>query len=226
MESFQCILSAIIIVTVQRLIMQVKDFKKFLKRSKMDALIWSATLATVVFVAIDIGLLVGIVLNILGLLHKTLKPHVCILGQVSGTDLYLDVDKFKKAIELSRTKIYRYSGNINFATKSMFRDKMCKKLQLNLQQELRNVDDESTKYVDNYFSYDHLIIDFTALTFIDASSVSMLNTLIEDFIKIKINVSIAGCSSKVYETLSKNNFLFMDNLYPTIHDAVKHVNLS
>lgn len=203
--------------------MQVKDFQKFLKRSKMDALIWSATFLTVVIVAIDIGLLVGVILSVVGLLAMSLKPHSYILGHVAGTDLYLDAEKFVRAIEIPMIKIYRYCGTINFATKSSFKNQLCKKIEINLMQELNNRK-ESSKTTS--VSFNCLVLDFSALSQIDYPSVTMLNGLIKDLNTLQINVFIAGVSSKIYEVFRRNNFAYMEILHPTVHDAVSSIKSS
>ena len=52
-----------------------------------------------VTVAIDIGLLVGIGMSVLCLIVKGLKPYVCLLGCVPGTEIYLDIEKYKRVSE-------------------------------------------------------------------------------------------------------------------------------
>lgn len=209
--------------------MQVLDFKKFLARSKMDGFVWASTFLTVTLVAIDIGLLVGTVFTVIGLLFMSLKPHVCMLGHVPGTDLYLDVEKFEKAIEVSSVKIFHYGGTINFATKASFKNRLLAKIKLNLNEELKNAEiskdnlDLIERNVVMDMDFSHLVIDFSALSQIDPASVSMLNTLVKDFNKIKLRVSIAGCSTKVYEALIKNSFTFIQILHPTVHDAVNSI---
>lgn len=201
--------------------MQVKDFKRFFERSKIDGLIWAATFLTVVIVAIDIGLFVGTTLSVLGLLHMSLKPHVCILGHVPNTDLYLDIEKFEKTTEIPFVKIFHYGGSINFATKASFKNRLLEKVEVNLLKNLKNAEALKSETEDSKISFRHLIIDFSALSQIDSTSVGMLESLIKDFNKLKVKVSIAGCSTKIYEAFMKNSFLFMDILHPTVHDAVK-----
>lgn len=201
--------------------MQVIDFKRFFERSKIDGLIWAATFLTVVIVAIDIGLFVGTTLSVLGLLHMSLKPHVCILGHVPNTDLYLDIEKFEKTTEIPFVKIFHYGGSINFATKASFKNRLLEKVEVNLLKNLKNAEALKSETEDSKISFRHLIIDFSALSQIDSTSVGMLESLIKDFNKLKVKISIAGCSTKIYEAFMKNSFLFMDILHPTVHDAVK-----
>lgn len=75
--------------------MQVKEFFQFLKFSRLDAFVWMATFLSVVIVAIDIGLLVGIILSLSCIFIRSMKPYTCLLGLIPKTDLYLDVNRYK-----------------------------------------------------------------------------------------------------------------------------------
>jgi solute carrier family 26, other len=204
---------------------QVTEFPKFKQKSKMDGFVWMATFLAVVIVAIDIGLLVGIVLSVLCIFINSLKAHICLLGNIPDTDMFLDIERFEKAKEVPLKKIFHYSGGINFATKTSFRNRLCRKLGIDLLEELKNADRKDVKPKGKTFSsnlnFQHLILDFSGLSFIDPSSVNMLENVIRDFIKLNVQVSIAGCSTKIYETLINNEFSFIHLLYPTIHDAIR-----
>lgn len=222
----QCALSAIITVAIKGLMMQVLDFKKFFSRSKMDGLVWLSTFLIVTFVEIDIGLLVGVIVNISGLLLMSFKPHVCLLGQIPNTELYLDLEQFAKAVEVPSVKIFHFGGSINFATKASFKNRLLAKVGINLIRELKDVENSKNtidlveKSGASGLSFNHLVIDFSALSQIDSPSVTMLNALIQDLSKIRLKISIAGCSTKVYESLIKSSFSFIQILHPTVHDAV------
>lgn len=181
----------------------------------------SVTFLTVVIVSIDIGLLVGIILSVCCILCNSLQADISILGNVPDTDLFLDIERFEKALELPFVKIFRYTGSINFATKASFRNRLCEKLGINLLKELKysDKDKKGKKFISN-LNFKQLILDFSSLSFIDPSSVTMLTTLISDFNKLNVAVSIAGCSSIIYEVLLRNEFKFMNILYPTVHDAI------
>lgn len=204
---------------------QVTEFPRFKQKSKMDGFVWMVTFLAVVIVAIDIGLLVGIILSILCIFINSLKAHICLLGNIPGTDIYLDVERFEKAVEIPFKKIFHYSGGINFATKASFRNRLCNKLGINLLRELKHVDGQYIKAKAKNFTtdinFEHLIVDFSALSFIDPSSVNMLECLIKDFNKLNVKFSITGCSTKIYEVLNDSEFSFMNLLYPTIQDAIR-----
>lgn len=204
--------------------MQVTEFPRFKRKSKADGFVWMATFLAVVIVSIDIGLLVGICLSILCIFCNSLRAHICILGNIPHTDLFLDIERFEKAVEIPFVKIFHYSGSINFATKASFRNRLSEKLRINLLRELENfenriVSSKGKVFVSN-LNFNLLILDFSALSSIDPSSINMLTSLIVDFNKLNVNVNIAGCSSRIYEILIDNEFAYLRNLYPTIQDAI------
>lgn len=184
-----------------------------------------ATFLTVIILSIDIGLLVGIILSILCIFCNSLDANISILGHIPNTELFLDIERFEKAIEIPFVKIFHYSGSINFATKASFRNRLCNKLGINLLKEMKYagkaISRTKSKAFVSSLNFKHLVLDFSALSFIDPSSVKMLTALINDFNKLDVKLSIVGCSSNIYESLLKNEFDFMDLLFPTIQDAIR-----
>ena len=92
---FKCVLASIIIVALKGMLFQVKDFLRFWKLSWSDAIIWMATFLGVVILDIEYGLLIGVVLCILNLLFISIRPYSCKLGLLPGTEIYLDVKRYK-----------------------------------------------------------------------------------------------------------------------------------
>lgn len=74
--------------------MQVKDFFRFFKLSKLDGVVWLSTFLTTVIVSIDLGLLVGVVMSLMSIMILEFKPYVCLFGHIPHTDLYLDISKY------------------------------------------------------------------------------------------------------------------------------------
>lgn len=218
-------MASVVVVALKGMLIQVSDFPRFFNKSKKDGFVWIATFLAVTIVSIDIGLLVGIILSVMCIFCQSITAEMCILGHITNTELYLDIDRFEKAIEIPLVKIVHYSGSINFATKASFRNRLCNKLGINLLKELKHADKRVEKPIGKAFStnliFNHLVLDFSALSSIDPSSVNMLTTLINDFVKLNVKVSIAGCSSEIYETFMKSEFDFMNILYPSITDAIR-----
>ncbi|XP_055316397.1 solute carrier family 26 member 6-like isoform X2 [Sitodiplosis mosellana] len=219
----RCVLASIIVVALKGMLLQVKQFVQFWKMSHLDAVVWLVTFLTVVIFSIDIGLLVGIVLSLACIFIRGLKPYTCLLGHIPKTDLYLDIKRYKAAEEMNGIKIFHYCGSLNFASRASFKSELCSLIRLDLASEMRN---HSTSTQQRYESIDLkcLIIDFSALSYIDPSSVSSLKLLIDDFNKLSIKVFISGASCPAYDMMKrcglneKPDSSF--NFFPTIHDAV------
>lgn len=100
-----------------------------------------------------------------------------------------------QAEELNSIKIFHYCGSLNFASRSSFKTELCSLIRLDLASEMRN-NQPSTSQRYESIHFKCLIIDFSALSYIDPSGVSLLKLLIRDFNKLSINVYIAGASCK------------------------------
>ncbi|XP_053687537.1 sulfate transporter-like [Sabethes cyaneus] len=223
----RCVLAGIIVVSLKGLLMQVTQVMDFWRLSRVDAVVWLVTFLTVVLVAIDIGLLVGIVLSICCIFFRGMKPYTCLLGNVPNTDLYLDVNRYKATIELPNMKIFHFCGSLNFATRAGFKTSLCQALNLNLTEAIKRINNDGDYKRQQSLHY--LILDFTALSDIDPSSVSSLKSLMNEFEKLSIKVLVAGTSSPVYEVMVKCKLVGSDEreyckVFPTIHDAVLWTN--
>ncbi|XP_076265513.1 prestin-like isoform X2 [Rhynchophorus ferrugineus] len=242
----KAVLASLIVVALKGMLLQVLDFWKFWKLSKMDALVWMGTFLTVSFVAIDIGLLVGVCLSLASIFLLSFKPHTYLLGQVPNTDFYLDVARYKAAKEIDSIKIFHYSGGINFATKTIFRDDLIRLVGINPQKEVvyratvaKYIEKmEGTKppaktqvkleRAQSKVNTDLrcLVLDFSSVSYIDPSGVTMLKNIIESFTKLDIPVIIASCKEPVYEMLTKCDPDYYAKAgfrsFPTVHDAVHY----
>ncbi|XP_062051534.1 chloride anion exchanger [Lepus europaeus] len=72
-----------------------------------------------------------------------------------------------------------------------------------------------------------LILDFSAVSFLDVSSMRGLKSLLKDFVRIKVDVYIVGTDDDFIEKLSRCQFFddeVQDSIFfLTIHDAVLHI---
>ena len=95
-------LSSIIVVSLKGMLMQFGDLKQVWRTSRADGIIWFATFAAVVGLDIDIGLAVGVGVSVVVLLLRNQKPETTLLGNIDGTDIYVDVKKYKAVSSATR----------------------------------------------------------------------------------------------------------------------------
>lgn len=229
--------------------MQFNQLFAFCKISCLDAGVWLATFLTVVIVDIDFGLVVGIVLSLICIFIRGMKPYTCLLGQVPKTNLFLDISRYKtvsffflnfiyskninnlnpiQAEELPNIKIFHYCGSINFASRNLFKSTLADAIQIDIAYETRkkmSCDKKLIKYVPPPFK--SIIIDFSALSYIDASGALSLKILIKELNNLSVHVCLSGCSCPVYEMLKKCEVLSNQRddfkVFPTVYDAVTYV---
>ncbi|XP_006882692.1 PREDICTED: chloride anion exchanger [Elephantulus edwardii] len=71
-----------------------------------------------------------------------------------------------------------------------------------------------------------LILDFSAVSFLDVSSVRSLKTILQEFVRIQVDVYIVGIDDELVEQLARCQFFdaeVKDSIFfLTIHDAVLH----
>lgn len=75
----------------------------------------------------------------------------------------------------------------------------------------------------NGSSFKHLVLDCSALSYIDLAGTKLLTSLNSDLKKAEVSLSLAGCSDHVIEQLRHCQFFDLypnDNVYPSVVDAV------
>lgn len=231
----RCVLASIIVVALKGMFMQVKELVKFWKLSLLDAAVWLITFLVVVIVNIDIGLGVGMVASLGVLFVRAQRPYTCLLGRVKSTDIYLDVKRYKAAEEIPGIKIFHYCGGLNFASKHAFRTTLFRKT--GVLEQIREVSHEvSTSSKSDGSTWENatvprigcVIIDMTAMSYVDAPGVKMICSVKADLVGQGINVFIAGANVPVLEMIKRHNNLESEKLqiqtFHTVHDAVVYYN--
>ncbi|XP_048515774.1 prestin-like isoform X2 [Athalia rosae] len=267
----RCVLASIIVVALKGMLAQVVQLWKFWCLSRIDAVVWTVTFVTVVFLDIEYGLLAGTFVSLASLLVLSLRPYVCRMGLVPGTEIYLDMKRYRGTVEVPGIRMLHYCGGLNFASRQLFRNEVYKIAGVVPQQELikrnglqateraaRNEGEKKERTGErgavrrsaarrrNHRSQSQrrehtsilmpdirkntelrvLVLDLSALVYVDPAGVEMLRHLVDEFLKINVTVHITGCSGPVYETIRKcNNRAETEEghdftMFPTIGDAV------
>ncbi|KAH9504995.1 hypothetical protein Btru_061361 [Bulinus truncatus] len=116
-----CVLAAIILVALKGMFKQVFDLIALWGISLYDFFTWLITFCATVFLDVDLGLLVGVLFNLLSVIMKSQRPYSCLLGQVPGTDIYRDTSVYKVAEEIPNIKIFRFDSALFFANSEFFK---------------------------------------------------------------------------------------------------------
>ncbi|XP_034551763.1 solute carrier family 26 member 6 [Notolabrus celidotus] len=116
----KAVLSTIVFVNLKGMFKQFMDVPMLWRTNKVDLLVWLVTFASTILLNLDLGLAVSIGFSMLTVIFRTQLPRYSILGQVSGTDIYLDVENYKEAQEIPGIKIFRSSTTIYYTNAEMY----------------------------------------------------------------------------------------------------------
>ncbi|CAL1606304.1 unnamed protein product [Knipowitschia caucasica] len=116
----KAVLSTIVFVNLKGMFKQFTDVPELWRSNKVDLMVWLVTFMSTILLNLDLGLAVSIGFSILTVIFRTQLPHYSILGQVPGTDLYLETETFKQAEEIPGIKIFRSSTTIYYTNAEMY----------------------------------------------------------------------------------------------------------
>ncbi|XP_034655137.1 solute carrier family 26 member 6 isoform X2 [Drosophila subobscura] len=242
----RCVLAGVIIVALKPMFMQARELKKFSKQGKLEMFTWISTFLCVVLIDIDIGLLIGICISLLALYIKGLKPYSCLLGYMpEAPGIYMDLNQHRNAMQVPETRIYRYSGSLNFATSLFFRRSLYEavgldKMPLSSPSPSR-VAGNKTSYspvsqnggkvkngqlVEASDMFKILILDFSMLGHIDVAGCRTLSDLSKELKVRGARLLLASPVDRVYDTLVHSMALSEGpfEIFPTLHDCVEYAN--
>ncbi|KAA0721049.1 Chloride anion exchanger [Triplophysa tibetana] len=276
------VLGAVVIVNLKGMLMQVVNVPYLWKKDRPDCIVWVGTCLPSILLGLDLGLAVGLGVELLTVVFRVQFPRCSTLANVIGTDIYRDRKNYVSIYEPEGVKIFRIPSPIFFANIDFFRDKLNdavgfnplrilrkrnkavrkikklikkgeliltpKGLQATCSMPIEESEDESnmedldqpTDYSDlpvqvNWntelpanirvppVNIHSLVLDFTAVSFLDISALNGLKTALKEFIRINVDVYIVGCDPYIIEKLRKCKF-FDDEIktsifFLTIHDA-------
>ncbi|RUS81144.1 hypothetical protein EGW08_011085 [Elysia chlorotica] len=120
------ILAAIIIVSLKGLLKQFGELRRLWRVSKIDFSVWLVTFLATVFLDVDLGLLIGLIYNLVPILLRTQEPYHCLLGKLPGADIYVDLKVHREASALPGIKIFQFQAPLYFANMDHFKRALVK----------------------------------------------------------------------------------------------------
>lgn len=123
-----CVLAAIIVTSLKKIVMQVQDFKRYWDLSKIDGQVWMVSFASTVIFDVITGLAIGVAFSLLTLIYKIQRPKTFLLGSVANTEFYVPIKKYQMVDEVPSVKIFHFGGAIHFANAEYFKEQLNKRV--------------------------------------------------------------------------------------------------
>ncbi|XP_037547702.1 sulfate anion transporter 1 [Nematolebias whitei] len=249
----KCVLACIIIVSLRGALRKFKDVPEKWRASRNDAVVWLVAMSATALISVEIGLIIGVVFSMICIIYKTQNPKVSLLGRVSDTDLYEDLEEYKNLTAPPRIKIFRFQAPLYYANKDSFLRLLYKAVGVEPFLELtkrrkaekksKDVSKKQAKtngekincdifigLVQRELDFHTVVLDCSAIPFIDSTGVATFKGLVKDYKEIGVSVLLAGCNTPVIDVLLKGQFFGKNNkdirdfLFYSVHAAVLHAN--
>ena len=197
------VLAAIIVVAVAKLI-DWRGARRIWIYDKSDGVALGVTALAVLVLGIEAGLLVGIGLSLALYLWRTSQPHMAVVGRVPGTEHFRNVRRH--AVETDpRVLILRIDENLYFANAEAVESFLMQQLEA----------DERVRYV---------VLVLSAVSYIDASALEVLEHLAEDLHTAGIELHLAEVKGPVMDRLHGTRLMAMlgpHRFHLSIYQAVQ-----
>ncbi|XP_042367710.1 chloride anion exchanger-like [Plectropomus leopardus] len=118
------VLGALVIVNLKGMLMQFREIPYLWRRDKIECVVWVGTCLGAILLGLDLGLAVGLGVELITVILRTQFPRCSVLANIPGTDLYKDRKDYMHIFEPKGVKIFRIPSPIFFANVEFFRDKL------------------------------------------------------------------------------------------------------
>lgn len=122
----KAVLGAIVFIALKGLIIQILDGKKFWRINKFDFVIWFFTFFSTVFLDIDVGLGIGVVVSLITVVFQTQFARGYKLEFTMKDPAMVESKKYTDAQEVPGVKIFRFQSSLYFANAEIFRNTLYK----------------------------------------------------------------------------------------------------
>uniref|UniRef100_A0AAQ4QSA0 Solute carrier family 26 member 6, like 1 n=1 Tax=Gasterosteus aculeatus aculeatus TaxID=481459 RepID=A0AAQ4QSA0_GASAC len=114
------VLAVIVLVNLKGMFKQYSDIVTLWKRSKIDLVVWLVTWVSTMLLNLDLGLAASIIFALMTVIFRTQMPTYSVLGNVPGTELYVDMETHREAREIPGVTIFRSSATVYFANADLY----------------------------------------------------------------------------------------------------------
>lgn len=180
------VLAATIIVSIWKLV----DFKPFIKTwrySKADGIAMWITFFGVLCLDISTGLIIGVVSTFILLLWRISRPHIAVIGLVSGTQHFRNINRHEVLTSQKLLSI-RIDENLTFLNANNLKEFIISEVSKN-------------PYLE------HVVINCSSISNIDLSALETLEEMNVELKKLKIALHLSEVKGPVMDRLKCSNLL-------------------
>jgi len=198
------VLAAIIMVAVAGLF-DAEEMMHLWKTDKKDLAMLSVTFLATLFLGIEEGIGIGVLLSLIMVIYTSTRPHSTEVGRLGNTQNFRNINRYPEARTEPEILIFRFDSNLYFANVEHFRESIEEKV---------NQRGQKLSIV---------ILDASAINNIDSTGMHALNELIKYLRTRGITFYLAGVIGPVRDKLKKSGItesMGEENFFFDVNDAV------
>lgn len=184
----QTILASVIMVAVFGLI-DFHEVKYLWKTDRADFLMLLITFLGTLFLSIEEGILIGVILSLSYLVYRATLPHVAILGKIPGQTLYKNIHRFDELEVRQDILILRFDARLFFANVNYFKEA---------------IEEWIAKKGTKLKAF---ILEADSINGIDSSAIHALNDLHGELNTLGVAFYISGLKGPVRDKLARAGFI-------------------
>ncbi len=182
------VLAAIIMVAVYGLI-DYKEAQHLWHSNRSDFSMWMVTFIATLFIGIEQGIALGVILSLALMIFRTTRPHIAVLGRVPGSDFYRNVERFNNLEQRPDILIMRFDAQLYFANVNYFRDAI---------DELVSKKGEQLRAI---------VINAESINNLDSSGVHALEEIIDQYRDLGIQMYFVSVKGPVRDAMAKAHLI-------------------
>ncbi len=214
-------LAAIIVVAFKNLLFQIKDVVTLWRINKFESITWVITFISVVFLNVDYGLVIGLAVSNFMIIVKDQFFQIRALeaygesNDFVNKEFVVEIKKRHILVDVN-VKIFKIQRSIYFANTEYLQKTLFKmygyspnsKAQVNKEFELKVVEEPATGSEEPSSDVSFttvvarpdpdLILDMSAVNYVDTNGVKCIQQIIEDFKKINVTVYLCESQGKLF----------------------------
>jgi len=200
----KAVLAAIVMVAVVGLI-DIEEARYLWRVDRKDFGLMMLTAAATLALGIEEGILVGVIVSLIAIIHEISQPHTAVEGRLPGTETYRNLQRNPEAMTRASVVVVRMDASLSFANASTFKD---------LIMELDVKDPELRAVVINMYPVNR----------VDSTGAHTLHEIIEDCRRNGVDIYFAGVKGPVRDVLAEAGVIKQagtDHFFHEVHDAVE-----
>ncbi|MFT5681009.1 MAG: SulP family sulfate permease, partial [Myxococcota bacterium] len=204
------VLAAIIMTAVFGLI-DIKEAKHLWHISRPDLALMGLTFAATLTLGIEPGILLGVLASLVWFIWRTSRPHVAILGQLPGTNIYRNINRYPDALQHPGVVAMRIDAPLYFANTAFLKDQI------------------AALITEPPTTVRHLILDAMGIGSIDAQALSTLDEILDELRDADTTLWLAGVRGPVRDVLAASGFtdrIGPKHIVERVGEAVDQADLS